>query len=300
MDESIKGWPALPYEEWRGTRDTLHTYAQVLGKLRLALSPFEPQWGNVPLYLTARGLTTSPLPVGPRTVDAELDLISHEVVIRSSLGEVERRPLGGAVADYYQDVTRMLRRLNVEVAISTRPSEVPDPIPFPEDRTHDVYVEAHAARFFRVISRIDVVTKEHRARFRGRTTPVQLYWGSFDLALARFSGRTVEPPRDRGIIERLGGDAEEICAGWWPGDEKRRSAAFFAYGYPSPNGIDRIGVRPEEAGWNEEAGEFLLPYEAVRSKSDPRRAILDFFETTYDGAARLMGWDADLIRPAAT
>lgn len=297
MEGSRAEWPALPYGEWRETRDTLHMYAQVLGKLRLALNPLEPQWGNVPLYVTARGLTTSPMPVGLETIDAELDLIGHEVVIRSSHGEVERRPLGGAVADYYRDVMRMLTNLNVDLKISTKPSEVDDPIPFPEDRTHHVYVKADASRFFRVLSMIGVVLKEHRARFRARTTPVQFFWGTFDLTVARFSGRAVPPPQKGGVIARISGDAEEICAGWWPGDERTQGPNFFAYGYPKPEGAERVDVRPQEAAWSPSAGEFLLPYDAVRSAPDPRRAILDFLESTYDGTAQLMNWSADFVAP---
>ena len=287
-------WHALPYEDWRETKDTLHMYTQVIGKLRLALSPPEPQWGHVPLYVTARGLTTSPIPVGLRAFDAELDLLAHELVIRCSDGKVERRPLGGDVASFYEDVMRMLQRMDVAVAISVVPSEVSDPIPFPEDRTHDTYVAEHATRFFRVLSMVDVVLKEHRASFRGRTTQVQFFWGTFDLAVTRYSGRAVEPPTDAGVIRRLGGDAEVICAGWWPGDQRLQYPAFFAYGYPAPDGIDRVAVQPHEAQWSSIAGEFLLPYDEVRSSGDPRRGIHDFLKSTYAGAAALMGWGSEL------
>ncbi len=287
-------WPALPYDEWRETRNTLHMYVQVIGKLRLALSPFEPQWGHVPLYVTGRGLTTSTIPVGDRAIDAEFELTTHELVVRSSDGGIERRPLGGAVADFYVDVLRMLRRLDVDVTISVLPSEVSDPIPFPDDRTHDTYVDEHAARFFRVLSLVDAVMKEHRARFRGRTTPVQFYWGTFDLALTRYSGRAVEPPVDKGVIARFGGDAEAICCGWWPGDERVRYPAFFAYGYPAPPGINSFNVEPQTAAWSQSAGEFLLPYDAVRSAADPRGAIHDFLDSTYAVAAELLNWNADL------
>jgi len=294
MNGRETGWPALPYEEWRETKDTLHMYAQVIGKLRLALSPPEPQWAHVPLYLTARGLTTSPIPVGLRTIDAELDLLAHELVIRSSDGRVERRPLGGDVASFYADVMRMLQKIDVSVAISVVPSEVSDPIPFPDDRTHDTYVAEHARRFFQVLSMVDVVMKEHRAAFRGRTTQVQFFWGTFDLALTRYSGRAVEPPSGAGIIRRLGGDAEVICAGWWAGDQRVKYPALFAYGYPAPDGIERVPVQPREAEWSSAAGEFLLPYDAVRSSREPRRAIHEFLNSTYRGAASLMGWSSEL------
>jgi len=188
-------------------------------------------------------------------------------------------------------VMRMLRRMEVEVAITTLPSEVSDPIRFPDDRTHDTYVGEHASRFFEVLSLVDSVLKEHRARFRGKTTPVQFYWGTFDLAVTRYSGRAVDAPADRGVIARIGGDAEVICAGWWPGDQRSRNAAFFAYGYPAPAGLEQATIAPDGAAWSGRAGEFLLPYDAVRTTPDPRRAIHQFLDSTYGAAAAIMGWD---------
>ena len=287
-------WPSLPYEEWRATCATLHMYTQVIGKLRLALSPFEPEWAHVALYVTARGMTTSTIPIGLRTIDAEIDLVEHVLVVRCSDGSIDRRPLGGSVADFYSDVMALLRRMRVDVAISTLPSEVSDPIPFPDDHTHDTYEPSQVDRFFQVLSRVDAVTKEHRARFRGRTTPVHFFWGTFDLALTRYSGRPAEPAPGSGVIARVGGDAEEICAGWWPGNDQIPSPAFYAYAYPQPPGIDGVPVRPDQAAWSSDAGEFLFPYEAARAAGDPTRAILDFLESTYAGAAALMDWDRDL------
>ena len=260
----MSDWPALPYDEWHETRDTLHMYAQVVGKLRLALSPREPQWAHVPLYVTARGLTTSRLPVGPRAIDVELDLLGHELVIRTSDGSIERRPLGGAVADFYHDVMRILRGLNIDADINVRPQEVSDPIPFPDDRTHETYVAEHATRFFLLLSKIDTAMKRYRAPFRGKTSPVQFFWGTFDLAVARYSGRAVEAPHDAGLLRRISGDAEQICAGWWPGDKRVKEATFFAYAYPSPQGIEKATIRPRWAAWSSTAGEFLLAYDAVR------------------------------------
>jgi len=291
-------WPPLPYEDWRETRDTLHMYTQVVGKLRLALSPFEPEWANVPLYVTARGLTTSPLPVGLRTFDAELDLIDHVLVLRTSDGRVERRPLGGPVADFYREVMSALVRMHVGASISPLPSEVANPIPFPDDHSHATYEPSHVARFFHVLSMVDVVFKQHRAAFRGRTTPVQFFWGTFDLALVRYSGRPVMPPPGAGVISRFGGDAEEICAGWWPGDERVPFPAFYAYAFPKVVDIEQTTIAPGGAAWSADAGEFILPYDTARANSDPRQAILDFLRTTYAGAAALMGWDGDLTQVA--
>ena len=290
----MSDWAALPYEAWRETRDTLHMYSQVVGKLRVALSPFEPEWANVPLYVTARGLTTSPLPVGSRAIDAEIDLLGNELVIRASDGRIERRPLGGAVADFYADVVQMLRRLDVDATITVKPQEVSDPIPFPDDREHDIYSSEQAKRFFHVLSMVDTALKRHRAHFRGRTTPVQFFWGTFDLAVARYSGRAVEPPANAGLLRRVSGDAEQICAGWWPGDDRVREATFFSYGYPPPEDIEKATVRPNKAAWSASSREFLLPYDAVRESGDPDAAIKEFFDSTYEVAARLLDWDESL------
>ncbi len=296
----MEEWPALPYDEWRDTRDTLHMYTQVVGKIRLALSPFEPQWANVPLYLTARGLTTSPVPEGLRTFDAEFDLVDHRLVLRASDGGSEQLRLRPqTVAEFYADVMAALARLDLEVTISPGPSEVPDPIPFAEDRVHDSYDPAQTNRFFHVLSQVDVVLKEHRARFKGKTTPVQFFWGAFDLALFRFSGRPASPPPGADTIMRYGGDAEQICAGFWPGHVGHSAPAFFGYPYPKPDGIETDAIRPDGASWNAELGEFLFPYDAMRTAPDPRRALLEFLESTYDVAAKRMGWSPDLTRVEA-
>lgn len=293
----MDAWPALPYAEWRDTRDTLHMYTQVVGKLRLALSPFEPQWANVPLYVTARGLTTSPVPDGLRTLDVEFDLVGHELVLRTSDAGVERLPLGPrAVADFYGEVMDALGRLGVPVEISPGPSEVTDPIPFAQDRTHASYNRESANRFFHVLSQADVVLKQHRARFLGKTPPAQFFWGSFDLVVTRFSGRPATPPPGAGTIERYGGDAEQISGGFWPGHERFPNAAFFAYGHPKADGIEHASIRPDDAGWNDELGEFILPYDAVRSAAHPKRAILEFLESTYDACASRLQWNPELLR----
>ena len=203
--------------------------------------------------------TTSPLPIGLRTFDAELDLRDHVLVIRTSDGQMERRPLGGAVADFYRDVMDALRRMGIDVAISVHPSEVPDPIPFPDDHTHVTYDRAQVLRFQHVLSMIDMVMKEHRARFRGRTTPVQFFWGTFDLALTRYSGKLVEPLPGDSVIAHFGSDAEEVCAGWWPGDHRVPSATFFSYAYPAPPDISAVTVRPTRGRLEPGCGRISLP-----------------------------------------
>jgi len=292
MDE----WPALPYEEWRDTLDTLHMYTQVIGKVRLALSPLEPQWANVPLYVTARGLTTSPVPFGLRTLDAEFDLISHRLVLRTSAGGIERIELAPrAVADFYRDVVEALARLSVDVTISGTPSEVNDPIPFAVDRTHHSYDREQVGRYFHVLSQVDIVLKEHRARFLGRTSPVHFFWGTFDLALTRFSGRPATPPPGADVIYRHSADAEQVCAGFWPGDERFPRPAFFSYPYPKPDGVEDIAIAPDAAGWDTTLGEFLLDYDAVRASTDPRADILGFLDSTYRACAGAAAWRDDLV-----
>ena len=294
----MDAWPDLPYEWWRATRDTLHMYLQVVGKLRLALSPFEPQWANVPLYLSARGLTSSPLPVGVRTLDAEFDFVDHQLVLRTSDGGTEQLALRPrTVADFYGEVMAALGRLGVEITISAVPSEVEDPIPFAEDRTHRSYDAEQANRFFQVLSQVDVVLKEHRARFLGRTTPVQFFWGTYDLTVSRYSGRPAAPPTDAGTIVRRSADAEQVGAGFWPGHAAFPRPAFFSYGYPRPDGIERASPGPDGA-WDDDIGEFLLPYDSVRTAPDPKPAILGFLESTYEAAASRLGWSPDLVRPS--
>ena len=291
----VSEWPDLPFEPWRPTKETLHRYTQVIGKVRLALSPFEPEWANVPLYVTARGLTTSPVPSGTGTFDAEFDLFDHVLVLRTSEGGLARVALRGAVADFYRAVMEALAGLGVSVHVSELPSEIPDPIPFPVDREHHTYDGAQAHRFWQVLARVDMVMKRHRARFRGRTSPVHFFWGSFDLANTRFSGRPATPPPGADTIMRYSEDAEQICAGFWSGDDRMPAPAFFAYGYPRPDGIERSAPRPSAARWAEDQGLFLLPYDAVRAAPVPAAAILEFLDSTYDACAASLGWSPDLV-----
>jgi Family of unknown function (DUF5996) len=291
----LETWPALPYEQWRDTLATLHLYTQVVGKLRVARSPFEPEWANVGLYLTPRGLTTSAIPHGLESFDAEFDFVDHELVIRTSRAAVERIALTGQdVADFYHQVMEALERLGMPVVITELPQEVPSPIPFPDDREHHTYDPAYARRFWEVLSRIDIVMKRYRARFWGKTSPVHFFWGSFDLATTRFSGRPATPPEGAGTIMRYAEDAEQIAVGFWAGDERMPFPAFYAYGYPQPSGCDGVVCRPQAASWIEEAGLFVLRYDAVREAPDPVQAITEFLDSTYEACAALMDWPEGL------
>ncbi|TMD04468.1 MAG: hypothetical protein E6J01_12950 [Chloroflexi bacterium] len=289
-------WLELPYAAWKDTMDTLHMELQIVGKVRLALSPFEPQWANVPLYLTARGLTTTPMASGDQIFQIDVDLIDHQVVVLTTAGDSRRVALTGRpVADFYRDFTAALRSLGIEVQISPRPSEVADPVPFAEDIIHSAYDPTWATRFFHVLSQVDLVLKEHRARFRGKTSLVSFFWGTFDLALSLYSGRAVEPPVNAGVIARRGGDAEVICTGFWPGSAQVPAPTFFGYAYPAPVGIEREPVRPAGAHWDPAVREFLLPYDDVRRAASPRRAILEFCDSLFEAGSRLGRWDDGLM-----
>jgi hypothetical protein len=289
-------WPELPYDAWSDTMDTLHMELQIVGKLRLALSPLEPQWANVPLYLTARGLTTMPMFASGIIFEVRVDFLDHQVVILTSDGGSRQVPLRARpVAEFYREFSQALSELAISVRISPVPSEVAHPIPFAEDTIHVAYDPVWASRFFHVISSVDLVFKKYRARFRGKTSPVNFFWGTFDLTLTRYSGRFVEPPPNAGIIRRVSSDAEVICVGFWPGDARLRGAAFFGYAYPSPSGFERERLGPEAARWDPNLGEFILPYDDVRRAVDPETAILDFCESLYGAGSRLARWDPALI-----
>jgi hypothetical protein len=291
-----EAWPELPYGAWKDTLATLHMNLQIVGKVRLSLTPFEPQWANVPLYLTARGLTTTPMAYAGLIFQIDIDLIDHQVVIQTVRGESRRVALTARpVAEFYAEFMLSLRALGIETRFKPSPDEVDNPIPFAEDTVHRTYQPGWATRFWRVLSQVDLVLKDHRSRYRGRTSAVHFFWGSFDLANARFSGRPAQAPPGSGLLERLGGDAEQICAGFWPGHERFPQAAFFSYTYPKPVGIDKQMIEPPEASWSSELGEFSLPYEDVRKSASPRDAILRFFESTYSVGARLTGWDPSLL-----
>ncbi len=294
----LADWPELPYEAWAPTMKTLHMKLQIIGKIRLALTRRQPQWANVPLYLTARGLTTSPMWSGRTGFAIDVDLIDHDVIVALNDGRIERVPLRARpVADFYHELIGRLHTLDIDPAITTLPSEVDDPIPFPQDTVHASYEPEWAHRFWRLLARVDLVLNEHRGRFIGRAGPVSFWWGTFDLSVARFSGRPVEPPAGWGIIRRVGGDAEQVCVGFWPGSTALKEPAFFAYAYPKAEGIEDAAIHPAAAAWNPALGEFILTYDAVRRSRDPRQAILDFAESTFLAGADRQRWDPALLIP---
>ena len=274
-------WPELPYDAWRETKDTLHLYLQIVGKVRAALAPTEPDWGHAPFYLTARGLTTSPIPHRNGVFDIDVDLIDHIVSVRATDGRVERIRLEPrTVAAFHAALFELLDQAGFPVEISAGPGDIRDGIPFAEDVIHGRYEPEWANRFWQVLVRVDAVLKEHRARFRGKTSPVQLWWGSLDLAYSRFSGRLAE--------------SEQTAVGFWPGDERFPRAAFYAYTAPKPEGLEAQAVEPSAASWSAELGEFVLAYDTVRASADPRRTLLAFLESTYRAGAERGRWDPAL------
>ena len=298
-------WPALAYDQWKDTLNTLHMWTQIVGKIRMALTPPVNHWWHVPLYVCARGLTTSPIPYGTRSFEIEFDFIDHHLVVRTAEGQVrtvELRPR--TVADFYAELMTVLGELGIEVRISPVPQEVADAIPFDQDTTHASYDADAAQRFGRVLAQADRVMRAFRGRWLGKCSPVHLFWGAMDLAVTRFSGRLApRHPGAPGLPDSVTHEAyshEVSSAGFWPGNDAFPQPAFYAYFYPEPEGYKTASVRPEAAYYGTDLGEWLLPYDAVRTAPDPDAALMEFLETTYAAGATLAGWDrAALERPVA-
>jgi hypothetical protein len=288
-------WPALPLDEWRDTYATLHMYTQVVGKVRLKLSPMTNQWWQVPLYLTARGLTTSPIPYRHRTFEMEFDFFQHCLVLTTCEGDTRRVALGGAVKDFYRDVMAALLGLGIEVRIWSHPAEVPKPIPFEQDVEHRTYDAAQAQRFWHVLRQVNTVFQEFRARFTGKCSPVHFFWGSFDLAVTRFSGRPANPKPGADRITRLAYNEELSSLGFWPGGPGVPGAVLYSYSFPEPAGFRDQPVRPAAARYDDGLGEFLLRYDDARTAPDPSAAILDFAQSTFEAGAQLQQWPRRLI-----
>jgi hypothetical protein len=294
----MSAWPALPVRQWRDTLATLQLCGQIVGKVRLALTPKTNQWWNVPLYVTARGLTTSPMPYDGRSVTIDFDFEDHEVVIRDGDGRSRFVPLlARPVADFYRELFAVLSALGFEVTIWPHPVECPSTTPLHEDRVHAAYDPTYVRRFAQVLRLVEPVFDAFRARYRGKCSPVHLFWGTFDLAVSRHSGRRA-PPRKASVIERDAYDEEVISLGFWPGDPWNASGAdalFYSYTVPEPAGFAGQPVRPGAATYDKGLREFVLPYDDVRRAADPARAILDFAQTTYDAGARLGGWPTEAL-----
>jgi hypothetical protein len=292
-------WPALPYEAWKDTYATLHMWTQIAGKVALAQAPSMNHSWAIALQITPRGLSTRPLPHGDRSFTMEFDFIEHQLAIRSSDGAARKLALAPrTVADFYSETMRTLREMDLPVKIWPMPVEVPSPIRFDEDTVHHSYDSAYANRFWRILVQIERVMNAARCDFVGKCSPVHFFWGAFDLAVTRFSGRRA-PPREGPAFMREAYSHEVISHGFWPGSAPVLEPAFYAYAVPEPAGLKESRVRPEAAYYHRELGEFILPYEAVRTAPDPDAAIRAFVDSTYERAATLAGWDRAVLERSA-
>jgi len=292
-----EAWPSLPLEAWKDTYATLHMWTQIVGKVRLARSPWTNHSWHVTLYVTARGLTTSPVPYGVRTFQIDFDFISHQLTLHSSdglSGRVVLQPQ--SVATFYAMLMAEMDKLDLHVDINRTPNEVADPIPFEEDETHRAYDAEYANRFWRILVQADRIFKEFRARFTGKCSPVHFFWGAPDLAVTRFSGRRA-PKHPGGVpnlpdwVAREAYSEEVSSCGFWPGGGPIPYAAFYSYAYPEPAGFAASSVQPGAAFYSSDLREFILPYDIVRQSESPDETLLEFLQTTYAAAANLAKWD---------
>ena len=284
--------PELPLRDWQATYDTLHMWTQIVGKVRMALGPAINHWWGIPLYVTARGLTTSPIPLGYEAFEVRFDFNDHMLVIETSLGALRELTLEPqSVAEFYRKFLASLHELGIDVRIHAVPDEFPNPIPFEKDEVHTSYDADAVNRFWRILVWSDCVFKEFRARFTGKVSPVHFFWGSFDLAVTRFSGRVAPPRPGADAITAEAYSHEVSSAGFWPGGGVVEGAAFYAYAAPEPSGFAGYRARPAEAFYHPELHEFLLMYDDVRRAPSPKDSLLQFLQSTYEAAAILANWD---------
>ena len=294
------GWPPLPFAEWESTCDTLHMWTQIVGKTRKMLTPLMNHWWNVTLYVTPLGLTTSSIPFGSEAFDVQFDFIRHRLLISTSKGEersMELRPR--SVADFYREYMAALRSLGIEVKIHTAPDEFDDKTPFEQDQKHASYDKKYVENFRRILLNVDRIFKQFRSSFIGKCSPVHFFWGSFDLAVTRFSGKRLPPPKDADAMTREAYSHEVSSCGFWPGDRRYRQAAFYSYMAPPPEGFSKAAVRPSAAHWDANMGEFFLNYDDARAAGSPEQAILEFCQSTYEAGANLGQWDRQALERGA-
>ena len=299
--DSKNYWPSLPFTEWQDTAITLHMWTQIVGKIRMTLSPWTNQSWHVTLYVTSRGLTTSPIPHGFHTFEIRFDFIDHELRILKSDGATRMLKLQPqSVAKFYEAVMNALNDLELPVKINLLPNEIENPIPFDQDEEHRSYDREYANRFWRVLVQSDRVFKEFRSGFCGKNSPVHFFWGSFDLTVTRFSGRPA-PPHPGGIphlpdaVTREAYSQEESSLGFWPGNAAAPTPIFYSYAYPEPPGFAEAKVQPASAFYDPKLREFILTYDAVRTAEKPDEVLLDFAQSTYDAGSILGKWDRDAL-----
>ncbi|HTM00732.1 MAG TPA: DUF5996 family protein [Candidatus Omnitrophota bacterium] len=294
MTRTASEWPALPLDRWRDTSATLHMWTQIAGKICLALTPRVNHFWNIAFQVTPRGLATPTMTAGERTFTITFDLVAHQLLIEVSDGSVRTIPLEPrSVAAFYRLLMDTLHGVGIDVRIWTMPVEIPDPIRFTEDEIHHAYDPVCANAFLRALLSIKPVFQSFRCDFVGKCSPVHFFWGSFDLAVTRFSGRRAPERPEADAMTRESYSHEVISHGFWPGSGAVPDAAFYAYAVPAPAGFDAAAVEPSAASYNREFGEFILPYEAVRRSVDPVASLTAFLNSTYEAGARLAGWDRD-------
>ena len=300
LEQVQTDWPELSWSAWQGTAETLHMWTQIVGKTRLALSPRQPHWWNVPLYVSARGLTTSAMPYGAEFLEIEFDFVSHQLRFRLSTGASLETPLRPqSVAAFYAEYQRSLEALGVTVAIHPVPVEVKNPIPFADDQMHAEYDADAAHRFWRVLMHVEQILLRFSSGFVGKISPVHFFWGSFDLAVTRFSGHPAPEREGADLITREAYSHEVISAGFWPGNGGFGQAAFYCYAAPAPSGLEAAIIAPPEARYNTYLGEFIYLYDDLRRASWPGDALTQFLESTYSAAADLAHWDRKALERAA-
>jgi hypothetical protein len=289
-------WPTLPLDSWKDTYATLHMWTQMVGKVRLRLTPLVNHWWNVPLYVTARGLTTSRIPYGEKAFELWFDFIRHQLVLETSDGIVKTLPLAPrSVAEFYQEFMGMLQAAGIEVKIWRMPVEIPNPIAFDQDRVHASYDSASVEKFWRILLSVDAVFTQFRSEFIGKCSPIHFFWGSFDLAVTRFSGRRAPERPGADAMTREAYSHEVSSVGFWPGSGDVKDAAFYSYTVPEPQGFKDARVRPDTASYDKRVGEFILMYEDVRKAESPTDSLLDFCQTTYEAGASLGNWDRNAL-----
>jgi Family of unknown function (DUF5996) len=289
-------WPTLSLDSWKDTYATLHMWTQIVGKVRLRLTSLVNHWWNVPFYLTARGLTTSRIPYGQRAFELWFDFVRHHLVLETTDGIQKTLPLEPrSVADFYREFMELLRSAGIEVKIWRMPVEIPNPIPFDQDRVHSSYDPAAVERFWRILLSVDSVFNQFRAGFIGKCSPVHFFWGSFDLAVTRFSGRRAPERPEADAMTREAYSHEVSSVGFWPGGGAVKDAAFYSYMVPEPQGFKEARVRPDAAYYDTQQREFLLMYEDVRKVESPSTSLLAFCQSAYEAGAELSNWDRDAL-----
>ena len=297
LSDSVEKWPPLPFPDWQPTQETLHRWLQIVGKVKLELSPFVNQWWNVALTVTARGLATGPMPYGAGAFEISFDFIEHTLFIHTSDGHTRSMPLiPRTVAAFYAEFFDTLRSLGIEVTINPMPVEIPNPISCEVDVERDAYDAEAVQRWWQVMLQTDLVLQRHRIPFVGKSSPTLFFWGSFDLTQVRFNGRPASLPPGAPYFMQLAENQENVACGFWPGNVTYSGVllnepAFYAYIFPEPAALPQAAVQPAAAAYRQELGQFILPYAAIRDSATPDQDLLAFFTSTYEAAANTAGWD---------